>query len=235
MFQFTFPYRERYCCSKAFEQTGFQFTLPYRERFWLMQLWIWLMKFQFTFPCRERSSHLADIKHLERFNSRSHTGSDAVPIIFKKYLWRFNSRSHEGSELVTQTPSPIMLCFNSRSYVGSNMFMWLICISSYKFQFTLPRRERCLALVSSPHTFARFNSRSHVGSDTCACSTVFTPSFQLTLPRRERLVLSFKNPATSEFQFTLPRRERFVVIHCLSSKTSSFNSRAHNIVLSKNI
>ena len=78
-----------------------------------------------------------------------------------------------------------MLCFNSRSYVGSNMFMWLICISSYKFQFTLPRRERCLALVSSPHTFARFNSRSHVGSDTCACSTVFTPSFQLTLPRRE--------------------------------------------------
>lgn len=57
-----------------------------------------------------------------------------------------------------------MLCFNSRSYVGSNMFMWLICISSYKFQFTLPRRERFRGKINRRYLLS-FNSRSHTGSD----------------------------------------------------------------------
>ena len=77
-----------------------------------------------------------------------------------------------------------------------------------KFQSTLPRRERPIAL-SAASGVSDFNPRSREGSD--VQSLLHRPRsqlFQSTLPRRERpswLWLVFRLMA---FQSTLPRRER---------------------------
>ena len=79
---------------------------------------------------------------------------------------------------------------------------------TYKFQSTLPRRERH-NLYRHKRGLTNFNPHSHEGSDTprylrCTCSF----RFQSTLPRRERhLTYEVSNDSTL-FQSTLPRRER---------------------------
>ena len=113
----------------------------------------------------------------------------------------------------------IYFYFNPRSREGSDKVTKLSAHSNYKFQSTLPRRERqiqrrrtkiCLGIsIHAPAKGATFSGR---------VPTATHKLFQSTLPRRERhdnLYLVLEN---GEFQSTLPRRERPSAIFCYRSK-----------------
>ena len=80
--------------------------------------------------------------HMLYFNPRSHEGSDAL-IEAVPYPDRdFNPRSHEGSDaLIEAVPYPDR-DFNPRSHEGSDVFGDRADRFQYRFQSTLPRRER---------------------------------------------------------------------------------------------
>ena len=78
----------------------------------------------------------------------------------------------------------------------------------YKFQSTLPRRERPCNRFST-FFLQYFNPHSHEGSDAFFLATstkLFL--FQSTLPRRERRFFYDRLLFLCKFQSTLPRRER---------------------------
>ena len=78
--------------------------------------------FQSTLPRRERQDMINLINPMENFNPRSREGSDCDPIIKKYVDGDFNPRSREGSDRYLFHPL---------------IFLW-------RFQSTLPRRERQL-------------------------------------------------------------------------------------------
>ena len=93
--------------------------------------------------------------------------------------------------------------FNPRSREGSDPSVRFRNLKAFRFQSTLPRRER-LNSNSTPNPCTKFQS---------------------TLPRRERLraFLQSRNPHT--FQSTLPRRERHNSNWCRCSYIN-FNPRS---------
>ena len=99
--------------------------------------------------------------------------------------------------------------FNPRSREGSDGgFLWGEIVF-FRFQSTLPRRERPRPRPKQTQLNRHFNPRSREGSD------VGTPSslrehgeFQSTLPRRERRIMPDRSGGRYSFQSTLPRRER---------------------------
>ena len=92
----------------------------------------------------------------------------------------------------------------------------------YKFQSTLPRRERPCNRFST-FFLQYFNPHSHEGSDAFFLATstkLFL--FQSTLPRRERRFFYDRLLFLCKFQSTLPRRERLgcIYVFCFFSSIS---------------
>ena len=96
----------------------------------------------------------------------------------------------------------------------------------YKFQSTLPRRERPCNRFST-FFLQYFNPHSHEGSDAFFLATstkLFL--FQSTLPRRERRFFYDRLLFLCKFQSTLPRRERrFFILHVIVH--NNFNPHSH--------
>ena len=76
----------------------------------------------------------------------------------------FNSRSREGSDGCLLYDLSIDIRFNSRSREGSDCWVVGKLPVPSEFQFTLPRGERRLVVVST-EDIDGFNSRSREGSD----------------------------------------------------------------------
>ena len=144
----------------------------------------------------------------QHFNPRSHEGSDMIDteslqksIISihaptrgatqavrqrQKRLCNFNPRSHEGSDQKRRTLSPTIQDFNPRSHEGSDSNVTMYFEARNKFQSTLPRGERPVAVINFPGD-RNFNPRSHEGSDLEDFRQgEKVTQFQSTLPRGER-------------------------------------------------
>ena len=114
----------------------------------------------------------------------------------------------------------MMLCFNQRSHKGSDSGPNPACLHTYKFQSTLPQRERLASTVpmagvvlfqstlpqrerpkrkQTMQLQICFNPRSHKGSDKLARNLCKEKNmFQSTLPQRERQ--QFRPKIHSNFQ-----------------------------------
>ena len=103
------------------QSSRFQSTLPRRERLIICGFCSDFNLFQSTLPRRER-----------RYRQRSAGFC----------LQNFNPRSHEGSDVTVGLACPITSYFNPRSHEGSDPTKILKCGCNFRFQSTLPRRER---------------------------------------------------------------------------------------------
>ena len=209
----------------------FQFTLPRGERLFPAVASLPPREFQFTLPRGERHWRWGRWRNCGGFNSRSRVGSDRPRGRACASAPCFNSRSRVGSDRdrtpgrgLAQvsihapawgaTPQP-QLPSADGTEVSIHAPAWgatrLACFSRcapFQFQFTLPRGERPSSSDLTP-TWARFNSRSRVGSDSKTPSPSQPKSmFQFTLPRGERLATCSRSRILFQFQFTLPRGER---------------------------
>ena len=164
----------------------FQFTLPRGERRIRRNDATGYGAFQFTLPRGERPRIRSFSSSSNRFNSRSHAGSDlrtrsasSATRTFQFTLPRGERLSRLESEEITAlvsihaptrgaTDIPARYGrvhrFNSRSHAGSDAHGWFDKYGQNLFQFTLPRGER-LSTKRRRRYGRRFNSRSHAGSD----------------------------------------------------------------------
>ena len=127
----------------------------------------WFLTFQSTLPRRERP--------------KNHKGLASAGA-------HFNPRSREGSDPFSQYGFCRDRYFNPRSREGSDNLQNFYTILLWRFQSTLPRRERQFRKPCYGKSCIHFNPRSREGSDLLNCSFRFSVlSFQSTLPRRERL------------------------------------------------
>ena len=155
------------------------------------------MEFQSTLPRRERPS--VDIYSLYsfNFNPRSREGSDIPSMSGQTVSPDFNPRSREGSDYQTYRTTRTGFDFKPRSREGSDvrpcMFAGLHHIISihapakgatsaaaifgrlFRFQSTLPRRERQRFFGISQLAISYFNPRSREGSDSASWIT-FRPN-----------------------------------------------------------
>ena len=148
--------------------------------------------FQSTLPRRERLCCLDAIIQLQDFNPRSREGSDCTKLLSSKIWLNFNPRSREGSDDMTgylDAEGTISIHAPAKGATATT----LLRLPEWKFQSTLPRRERLMWLD---------------------ISVVGTIVFQSTLPRRERRLKRLKPRMRKEFQSTLPRRERPSCVCC---------------------
>ena len=120
------------------------------------------------------------------FNPRSREGSDLHNTAQPGFHPYFNPRSREGSDYL----AAVFVIKNDISIhapaKGATALLSAIT-SNYRFQSTLPRRERRI-WKSCIRSWSRdFNPRSREGSDGNSGTTYFCCNlFQSTLPRRER-------------------------------------------------
>ena len=125
-----------------------------------------LLKFQSTLPRRERHWQLHPSHFYVVISIHAPAkGATLFVALFLGSLLDFNPRSREGSDGFT---------INHTSPV-------------FKFQSTLPRRERRRRSKKTMNVMKDFNPRSREGSDQDQISyPVSNKKFQSTLPRRER-------------------------------------------------
>ena len=100
--------------------------------------------------------------------------------------------------------------FNPRSREGSDIWRKLHCRISYRFQSTLPRRER--QHTESKHCVRNhFNPRSREGSDASSRRNglVFL-AISIHAPAKGATQKQLRILTIQKFQSTLPRRERHV-------------------------
>ena len=124
-------------------------------------------------------------------------------------MYDFNPRSREGSDAKSYLYSTTPFKFQSTLPRRERQSLHAIVKVDAKFQSTLPRRERrCWAFLSRKMQ-KYFNPRSREGSDREQEAALFQMfEFQSTLPRRERPEAYDYRQFLIEFQSTLPRRER---------------------------
>ena len=125
------------------------------------------------------------------FNPRSREGSDQVTFLLKNnYIISIHAPA-KGATCLNYKLTQRYIYFNPRSREGSDLLLIFFATSPYRFQSTLPRRERLEAnkAIREAH------------------------KFQSTLPRRERQRKYVRKTRSIRFQSTLPRRERPVSIN----------------------
>ena len=150
----------------------------------------YVVEFQSTLPRRERQGPQVLYGQVQRFNPRSHVGSDQCVGMAGVCITGFNPRSHVGSDGQNRRlpVSPLRFqstlprrerLFHAASSSGSPRFQSTLprrerlhsvfsILCSWQFQSTLPRRERHLTGNGKQDKHRRFNPRSHVGSDPAA-------------------------------------------------------------------
>ena len=122
----------------------FQSTLPRRERRKVTSIKFIIEEFQSTLPRRERpvlSIYL--LVYLLHFNPHSHEGSDEYNTLRQTTNRRyFNPHSHEGSDISNPNFSPIPPSISIHTPTKGATHLNARYDLMYKFQSTLPRRER---------------------------------------------------------------------------------------------
>ena len=100
--------------------------------------------------------------------------------------------------------------FNPRSREGSDRPQYASMHWTWKFQSTLPRRERLSQLSLSACLILFQSTLPRRERPAYRTSVTPTPKFQSTLPRRERPQYGIEIVRRRAFQSTLPRRERLI-------------------------
>ena len=143
--------------------------------------------FQSSLPRRERRSYLFLCVYLVYFNPRSREGSDLSDTRKIYCVSYFNPRSREGSDVVVEMYKTddgaisILAPAKGATINATPLFSY-----SFRFQSSLPRRERLMrTTLRNPHQ-----------------------KFQSSLPRRERQITLSAKAISHLFQSSLPRRER---------------------------
>ena len=190
-----------------------------------------IRRFQSTLPRRERLHPRLCSRSITNFNPRSREGSD---LAFSASTHQPPISIHapaKGATAIYQLDFVQLPDFNPRPprsargrapragrrvsrlnptprEGGARQYSNAVYFSS-RFQSTLPRRERHLAVVAVPLHNNNFNPRSREGSDEERTYKALRQEvFQSTLPRRERQEPVYMIYRWYEFQSTLPRRER---------------------------
>ena len=165
----------------------FQSTLPRRERHRLHLIKRSDMNFN---PRSREGSDVAALAICDantNFNPRSREGSDGKYLYGIRRQHHFNPRSREGSDklvFAVTNPSNISIHAPAKGATWSRQ-SGLIC---WRFQSTLPRRERRECRYTRKQSKKYFNPRSREGSDDSGQEIpIYYWEFQSTLPRRERL------------------------------------------------
>ena len=120
----------------------FQSTLPRRERRIHMYQSYFLQVFQSTLPRRERPHSQIINLIVFHFNPRSREGSDQNSTLHQCNSLNFNPRSREGSDKRIPPVYAVIPNFNPRSREGSDHRLRSSFRMIFRFQSTLPRRER---------------------------------------------------------------------------------------------
>ena len=164
----------------------FQSTLPHGERHMYCIDATFLLLFQSTLPHGERQTLQQPRRVLERFNPRSHMGSDGWCRSFFTHNPKFQSTLPHGERPCSLSLGARGGSFNPRSHMGSDIIahtrlalLWNVSIHAPTWGAThWPSRLHPLQLFQStrPHGERRnarrdwtrisgFNPRSHMGSD----------------------------------------------------------------------
>ena len=207
-----------FCCFNSRTHTGcdvarwislplimvFQFTHPHRVRLICKVLFCATLKFQFTHPHRVRLLIFSLVRSYLCFNSRTHTGCDAIrpEVTLSIIMFQF-THPHR---------------VRRQSEPASN--------DLDKFQFTHPHRVRPPGIHKLTY-LTRFNSRTHTGCDGranylrvssgCFNSRTHTGCDIIQPVPRKPLIL---------FQFTHPHRVRRAGEQ-INNLRYGFNSRTH--------
>ena len=121
--------------------------------------------FQSTLPRRERPESAIAYAWYVWISIHAPTkGATCADHAVARACVYFNPRSHEGSDIGLLQGSRGVCNFNPRSHEGSDRNVYKPVLTQFRFQSTLPRRERLSGLrVLEPDQY--FNPRSHEGSD----------------------------------------------------------------------
>ena len=153
-------------------------------------------------------------------------------------MYDFNPRSREGSDAKSYLYSTTPFKFQSTLPRRERQSLHAIVKVDAKFQSTLPRRERrCWAFLSRKMQ-KYFNPRSREGSDREQEAALFQMfEFQSTLPRRERRFSNIFFLFQLRFQSTLPRRERLntVLVNFSTIRFQSTLPRRERLILTVKI
>ena len=170
---------------------------------------LFISKFQSTLPRRERRTDFGIGDTVPDFNPRSREGSDCYQTLKLRRQLTFQStlpRRERHALDAVQTAwnvisihAPAKGATNYSEYVGRRVKISIHAPAKgatryhntnrnqYRFQSTLPRRERQIRGKKPLNPFPHFNPRSREGSDfLCLVLSVSLKIFQSTLPRRER-------------------------------------------------
>ena len=128
--------------------------------------WCSSTPFQSTLPRRERRQNTSrGHMGISGFNPRSHEGSDHISPAYARYMGSFNPRSHEGSDHANRSLLSPCYRFQSTLPRRERLFYGMDGNSFAEFQSTLPRRERHGWSRNPIVAYLGFNPRSHEGSD----------------------------------------------------------------------
>ena len=140
------------------------------------------------------------------FNPRSHEGSDSLRMDMRSVLFLFQSTlprrerreqfhiSDRTARISIHAPTKgatKLICsiqnrcknFNPRSHEGSDKTTANISILVYRFQSTLPRRERRISGCFNPLP-GNFNPRSHEGSDSTKICLLIKTQISIHAPTK---------------------------------------------------
>ena len=208
----------------------FQSTLPRRERLPFSRIFPAGAVFQSTLPRRERRCIQICFPKLNRFNPRSHEGSDGCKVQSteeRQYvsihaptkgattsptslfvpIKCFNPRSHEGSDLTGMRQAIQQFCFNPRSHEGSDIRDSLKEYGSLCFN---PRSHEGSDFPGAWPQYRHncFNPRSHEGSDPSQSAKTRNDPVSIHAPTKGATRKIIYYAYCKMFQSTLPRRER---------------------------
>ena len=173
------------------------------------------------------TEHAAAVAKEYDFNPRSREGSDAKRAFREKIFYDFNPRSREGSDRFPSYPLIHRNYFNPRSREGSDRRQHRATCCGWKFQSTLPRRERPFDtgirlkdLLISIHAPAK-------GATTCSGTNVVVNNDFNPRSREGSDERSYIKMARQQISIHAPAKGATVYCPCCGQETEpNFNPRS---------